>query len=87
MPGQDGADDKGGAGPRNQGGAEFGASEQTVIIREVGGSFAFEGCGSCVGCGVFVLDGFRVDLVENHDGGWLVSPGGDGVVVPQDCRC
>ena len=71
---RDGADDKSGAGPRNQGGAGFSAFERVVIIPEVGGGFGFGGCGSCVGCGVVVRDGFKVDLVENHNGGWLVSP-------------
>ena len=81
MPAKDGADDKGRAGPRNQEGAGFGASERVMIIREVGGGFGFGGCGVRVGCGAVVRDGFRVDLVENHDGDWLVDPGRESVTI------
>ena len=81
MPARDGADDKRGAGPRNQKEAGFGTSERAVIIREVGGGFGFGGCGGGVVCGVVVRDGFRVGLIEDHDGDWLVGPDRDSVVV------
>ena len=76
-----GADDKSGAGPRNQEGAGFGASERVVIIREVGGGFGFRRGGDGGGCGFIVRDEFRLYFVESHDGGWLVNPGRDGVVI------
>ena len=82
MPAKDGADDKGGARPRNQEGAGFGTAEWAVIIQDFGGGFGFGGCGDGVGCGVVVVrDGFRVDLVGSHDGGWLFSSSRDDVVV------
>ena len=81
MPKRGGADDKGGTRPRNQVGAGFGASERAMIIRDVGGGFGFGGCSGCVGCGVVFRDMFRIDLVEDHDGGWVISVVHDGVVV------
>ena len=81
MPGQDRADDKGGPGPGDQGGARFGAPERVVVIQEVG-SDGFGGCGGCVDGGVVaVRDGFGVALVEDHDGWWLVCLSRDRGVV------
>jgi hypothetical protein len=54
-PKRDGADDEGGAGPGDQGGAGFGAAKRIVVIQEVGGD-CFGGCGGCV---VVVQDVFR----------------------------
>ena len=68
VPGFDAADDEGGAGPGDQVGARFGAAQRVVIIQKIGGD-GFGGCIGCVDRGAFVvvhLDGFRVDLVEDH---------------------
>ncbi len=76
VPGRDAADDEGGAGPGDQGGARFGAAERILVIQEGGGD-TFGGCGGCVNGGVVVVqDGFRVDLVEDHDGGVLAGLSG-----------
>jgi hypothetical protein len=76
VPGLDGADDKGGAGPGDRGGAEFGAAERVVVVQEVGDD-GFGGCSGCVDGGVVgVRDGFGVDLVEDHDGGVLAGLSG-----------
>jgi hypothetical protein len=73
LPGQDGADDEGRAGPGDRGGAGFGATERVVIVLEVGGD-GLGRCGGCVDGGVIgVRDGIRVDLVEDHDGGVLAG--------------
>ncbi len=56
-PKRDGADDEGGAGPGDQGGARFGAAERIVVIQEVGGD-CFGGFGGCAV--VVVQDAFRV---------------------------
>jgi len=71
VPGRDGADDKGGAGPRDRGVAGCDAVERVVVIREVSGD-GFGGCGGHADGGVVGLwDGFGVDFVEGHDGGML----------------
>jgi len=76
VPGRDAADDEGGAGPGDQEGARFGAAERILVIQEGGGD-TFGGCGGCVSGGVVVVqDGFRVDLVEDHDGGVLAGLSG-----------
>ena len=76
VPGQDGADDEGRAGPGDRGGAGFGAAERVVVVQEVGGD-GLGGCGGCVDGGVVgVWDGFGVDLVEDHDGGVLAGLAG-----------
>ena len=69
VPARDGADDEGGARPRDQEGARSGAAKWLVVVLEVSGD-GFWGCGGCTDGGVVVVqDGFRVDLVDNHDGG------------------
>ncbi len=76
VPGRDGADDEGGAGPGDQVGARSGAAQRVLVIKEVGD----DSFGRCIGCGdrvvvvVVHLDGFRVDLVEDHwrSVGWVV---------------
>lgn len=65
---RDRADDEGGAGIRDQRLARFGAAGQLIAIL-IGG---FGRSGGCVDSGVVVVrDGFRVDLVEDHDIGVL----------------
>ena len=77
VPGRDGADDEGGAGPRDQVGARSGVAQRVVVIQEVGGH-GFGGGIDCVVRAVVVvvvpLDGFRVNLVEDHwrSGGQVV---------------
>ncbi len=73
VPRRDGADDEGRAGPGNQGGARFRAVERVVVVQDVGED-GFGGCSSCVDGGVVaVRNRVRVDLIEDHDGGFLAG--------------
>ena len=64
MAGCEGADDEGGVGPGDWVFGRFGA-ERVVVVWEVGGD-GFGGGGCCGGDVVVVVDGVRVDLVEDH---------------------
>jgi len=82
VPGRDGADDEGGAGPGDRGGSELGV----VVIEDFRGD-AFRGCAWRVGRGcrgvVGIWDRLGVKVVENHDGGaldWLFDRDGGGVL-------
>lgn len=73
VPRRDGADDEGRAGPGNQGGARFRAAERVVVVQEVAED-GFGGCSDYVDSGVVaVRNGVRVDLIGDHDGGYLAG--------------
>ena len=54
MSGRNGADNKGGTGPGNQGGARFDTAKRITVIRKVGVD-GFGGRVECIGSGVVVV--------------------------------